>query len=366
MTHIQPSVEGDIERYFNDALSLLKRLIETPSLSKEEENTANILFEELKSFEIEATRKGNNIYASNKFFDPQKPSILLNSHHDTVKPNKGYTKDPFSAIVEDDKLYGLGSNDAGGCLVSLLQTFRHFYHRADLPYNLLFAGTAEEENSGKDGVESILADLGPIDVAIVGEPTEMQMAVAEKGLMVLDCYAKGESGHAARNTGVNAIYKALEIIKWIEGYQFARESPHLGAVKMSVTMINAGYQHNVVPDVCHFVVDVRTTERYTNKEVLSIIDDHVDCEVIPRSTRLNPSSLPEDHAFFKVATDLGVKKFGSPTTSDQAVMDFATFKMGPGKSERSHTPDEFIYLQEINKGISGYIELLDALFKYVK
>ena len=245
-----------IDSYFSEAVELLSQLIELPSLSKEEDKTADLIGNFLSSKSIVFDRKGNNIWAKNVHFDDSKPTILLNSHHDTVKPNSGYTKDPFSAIEEEGKLFGLGSNDAGGCLVSLILTFYHFYSAENLPYNLVLAATAEEENSGKDGVESILGEIKPIDFAIVGEPTEMKMAVAEKGLMVLDCYAKGASGHAARDTGENAIYKALKDIEWIRNYSFVKESSHLGPVKMTTTMINAGYQHNVIPDSCHFVVDV--------------------------------------------------------------------------------------------------------------
>ncbi len=350
----------------HSAVELLKKLIETPSLSKEEDKTGDLIEDYLRKESIDVKREGNNVWACNKYFDPSKNTILLNSHHDTVKPNQGYTRDPYTAIVESGKLYGLGSNDAGGCLVSLIQVFKYLFPKENLPYNLILAATAEEENSGVNGVESILKDLGQIDFAIVGEPTEMNMGVAEKGLMVLDCYSHGKSGHAARDQGENAIYKALADIHWFKEYRFAKESDHLGPVKMSVTMINSGYQHNVVPDECHFVVDVRTTDSYSNEEVLGIIRDHVGCDVKPRSTRLNPSKLPGDHPVSIVAGNLSIKKFGSPTTSDQAVMNFPTFKMGPGKSERSHTPDEFIFIEEIQSGIKGYIGLLEALFEFAK
>lgn len=362
MIPTQPFTSDQIGQYYESAVDLLKRLIETPSLSKEEYKTGDLLQEALESFCIDVERKGNNVWARNKYFDPSKPTILLNSHHDTVKPNNGYTHDPFHPIEKEGKLFGLGSNDAGGALVSLLHLFKHFFDREDLPYNIIFAGTAEEENSGRDGVESVLEDFGAVDFAIVGEPTEMKMAVAEKGLMVLDCYVHGQSGHAARDKGENAIYKAMPMLHWFETYQFSKFSDHLGDIRMSVTMIESGYQHNVIPDVCHFVVDVRTTDAYSNEEVLAIIQDHVSCEIKPRSTRLNPSSLPESHSVYQVARELGIDQFGSPTTSDQAVMNFPTFKMGPGMSERSHTADEFIYLNEIKEGIELYITLLEALF----
>lgn len=356
------SLQSSTEARFQNALGLLSDLIREESLSGEEEKTALIIEKYLAKNGVESQRLGNNIWAKNKYFDPQKKTILFNSHHDTVKPNAGYTKNPFEPVVEDGKLFGLGSNDAGGCLVSLIEAFLHFYEQ-EIPYNIILAATAEEENSGKGGVESILEKLKPIDFAIVGEPTEMKMAVAEKGLMVLDCQSIGKSGHAARDQGINAIYEALPDIEWFKSYRFENESTFLGPIKMSVTMIKSGYQHNVVPDVCEFVVDVRSTDVYTNEEVLAIVREHVDCEVTARSTHLRPSSLPAEMLVFKVAKELGISQFGSPTTSDQAVMDFPSLKMGPGRSERSHTPDEFIYVKEIKEGIEGYITLLEALFK---
>lgn len=353
-----------IDDYSKEAIDLLCQLIETPSLSKEEDVTAGLIQDFLEKKNIVLSRKSNNIWARNSHFDATKPSILLNSHHDTVKPNSGYTNDPFTAIEEDGKLFGLGSNDAGGCLVSLIMTFLHFYDRKDLPYNLILAATAEEENSGKDGVESILDQVRPVEFGLVGEPTEMKMAVAEKGLMVLDCYAKGVSGHAARDVGDNAIYLAMEDMEWIKNYVFETESIYLGPIKMTTTMINAGYQHNVIPDMCQFVVDVRTTDSYSNQEVLEVVKMNLKSVVEPRSLRLNSSQLPGNLPISIVADELEIEKFGSPTCSDQAVMDFPTFKMGPGKSERSHTADEFIYLTEIKEGIAGYVQLLEKLFKY--
>lgn len=352
-----------IETYFEKAVNLLSGLIETPSISREEEGTAKLISTFLEENNIPFQRSGNNIWAKNEHFDPTKKTILLNSHHDTVKPNNGYTKDPFKAEKEDGKLFGLGSNDAGGALVSLMMTFLHFYHR-ELPYNLILATNAEEEISGSNGVESILKDIKPIDFGVIGEPTEMKMAVAEKGLIVLDCYAKGESGHAARDTGKNAIYLAMEDIQRLNDFTFEKESEYLGPIKMTTTMIDAGYQHNVIPDACHFVVDVRTTDAHTNKQVVEIIKRNLTSEVKPRSLRLNSSHLPEEMPVSVIADQLDIEKFGSPTCSDQALMDFPTFKMGPGKSERSHTADEFIYLNEIKEGIEGYIQLLEKLFNH--
>ena len=359
------STPQSIETYYQTALGLLSQLIETPSLSGKEEKTAVLIQRFFEEVDIAYQRKHNNIWALNRHFDSSKPTILLNSHHDTVKPNAGYTRDPFRASVEDGKLFGLGSNDAGGCLVSLLVTFKHFYESNEMPYNLIVAATGEEENSGANGVESILNELGPIEFAMVGEPTEMSMAVAEKGLLVLDCYAKGESGHAARDVGDNAIMHALKDIQWIESHTFEKESEHLGPVKMTTTMINAGYQHNVIPDSCHFVVDVRTTDAYSNHEVVQLLNENLSSQVKARSLRLNPSHLPDHLPISNVADELGIKKFGSPTCSDQAVMNFPSFKMGPGKSERSHTADEFIFVREIEEGIEGYIKLLETLFKKV-
>ena len=347
---------------YESALGLLKQLIATPSMSKEEDHTAQLLAEFLEGAGVVINRSRHNIWARNRHFDEALPTLLLNSHHDTVKPNKGYTKDPFQPQIEYGKLYGLGSNDAGGCLVSLIATFLHFYDQ-QLPFNLILAATAEEENSGKGGVESILVDLGKLDYGIIGEPTEMKMSVAEKGLMVLDCKARGVAGHAARDIGKNAIYESLKDIDWFRTYQYPVTSQYLGPIKMSVTQIQSGYQHNVIPDSCDFVVDVRTTDAYTNEEVLDMIQAHVSCVVKARSTRLRPSHMPEGSPVRKAGASLGIEVFGSPTTSDQAVIPIPTIKMGPGRSERSHTPDEFIYLKEIEQGIEGYIQLLEELKK---
>ena len=343
------------------AINLLKRLIETPSLSEQEHDTADLLVQFLESEGVTTQRLGNNVWATNKHFDAQKPTILLNSHHDTVKPNAGYTKNPLSAIEEEGRLYGLGSNDAGGCLVSLISTFLHFYKDADLTHNLILAAGAEEEISGKGGIEALIPELPTIDFAIVGEPTLMDMAVAEKGLMVLDCVARGKSGHAARDEGENALYKAIQSIEWFRTYEFEKTSDTLGSVKMSVTMIEAGRQHNVVPDTCHFVVDVRTTDAYSNEETLAIICREAGCEVSPRSVRLNPSGIAPNHPAVRAGLALGRKAYGSPTLSDQALMPFPSLKMGPGDSARSHTADEYICLAEIKEGIDLYIELIKQL-----
>ncbi|WP_080238757.1 M20 family metallo-hydrolase [Spirosoma rigui] len=345
----------------SDALALLKRLIATPSFSREEEQTAALIADFFRDRHVPIERVKNNIWAKNRHFDPAKPTILLNSHHDTVRPNKSYTLDPFSPIERDGKLFGLGSNDAGGCLVSLLATFIYFYDRPGMSHNLVMAATAEEEISGRDGLELILPDLPPISFALVGEPTEMQLAIAEKGLLVLDCTAHGVSGHAARDEGDNAIYKAIQDINWLTTYQFPRVSPTLGPIKLSVTMINAGTQHNVVPDTCTFTIDVRVTEQYTLEEVIATIREHIKADVKPRSIRLTPSSIPADHLIVQAGIALGRHTYGSPTTSDQAVLSCPSLKCGPGHSARSHSADEFIYLREIGEGVEGYIQMLEQV-----
>jgi acetylornithine deacetylase len=343
-----------------EAIALLKQLIATPSFSKEEDNTADIIDEFLDKKGIKTRVHLNNIWARNKFYNESKPTILLNSHHDTVKPNKGYTLDPFTPLENDGKLFGLGSNDAGGALVSLISTFLYYYNEADLKYNLIIAATAEEEISGNNGIEALLPHLGKIDCGIVGEPTEMQMAVAEKGLMVLDCTANGKAGHAARDEGDNSIYKALKDIEWLHSYQFPKVSPLLGPVKMSVTVIDTENKaHNVVPSQCKFVVDTRVNELYTFEEVLATIQANVKSEIRPRSTRLRSSSISLDHPLVKAGLALRRNYYGSPTTSDKALMSFPALKMGPGDSVRSHTADEYIYINEIKEGIELYIQLLD-------
>jgi len=348
-------------KLFDDSLELLRELISIPSFSKEEENTASAIEQFLKDRGVKTHRTINNVWAYNEHFDASKPTILLNSHHDTVKPNPGYSRDPFAADIIDGKLFGLGSNDAGGCLVSLIAVFIHFYKEKNLKYNLCLAATAEEEISGKNGIELILPQLGQLEFAIVGEPTLMQMAVAERGLMVLDCVAHGRAGHAAREEGENAIYKAMKDINWFKTYEFAKKSALFGPVKMSVTIIEAGSQHNVVPAVCNFTVDVRVTDAYRNEEVLKIISQNVDCEVNPRSTRLKPSSISLDHPIVKAGIALGRETYGSPTTSDQALLDIPSLKMGPGDSARSHMADEYIYIKEIKEGIDLYIKLLTEI-----
>jgi acetylornithine deacetylase len=351
----------DIITQYNEAIELLQQLIATPSFSKEEDKTADIIADFLKQHGVNPHRKINNLWVWNKYFDPNKPTILLNSHHDTVKPNSGYTRDPFKAKIEDGKLYGLGSNDAGGCLVSLIAVFLYYYDRQDLKYNLCFTATAEEEISGVNGLELIIPELGKLDFAIVGEPTLMQLAIAEKGLMVLDCTVTGKAGHAAREEGENAIYKALPDIEWFRTYKFPKESEVFGPVKMSVTIINSGSQHNVVPASCVFTVDVRVTDAYRNEEVLEIVRQHVSCEVKPRSVRLKPSSIYKDHPIVQAGIALGRTTYGSPTTSDQSLLDIQSIKVGPGDSARSHSADEFVYVAEIKEGIELYINMLEQL-----
>jgi acetylornithine deacetylase len=341
------------------AMSLLKSLIAIPSFSREEEGTATAIENFLREQGIDANRHLNNIWACNRFFEKGKPTILLNSHHDTVKPNSGYTRDPFSPLTDGGKLFGLGSNDAGGALVSLIAAFLYFYPQKGLPYNLVLAATAEEETSGRNGIEPLLPLLPPIDCAVVGEPTLMQMAVAEKGLLVLDCIARGKAGHAARNEGENAVYKAMMDIEWIYCYPFEKVSELLGPVKMSVTSIETENKaHNVVPSSCRYVVDVRVNELYSLDEVTAIIQAHVQSEVRPRSTRMRSTSIALDHPLVKSGLSLGRTCYGSPTTSDKALMPFPALKIGPGDSARSHSSDEFIFVDEIIEGIDLYIELL--------
>lgn len=343
------------------AIGLLQQLISIPSFSKEEDKTANLLMSFFKHHEIEASRKGNNVWAKNKFFDPSKPTLLLNSHHDTVKPNPAYTRNPFSADMEEGKLYGLGSNDAGGPLVSLITTFFYFYKLENLKYNLVLAATAEEEISGTNGVELIWNDLPKIDCAIVGEPTLTEIAIAEKGLMVLDCVTYGKAGHAAREEGVNAIYLALKDIEWFRTYKFPKVSAALGEIKMSVTVVHAGQAHNQVPAECKFTVDVRVTDAYTLEEILETVKLNVSCEVTARSLRLRSSGVSENHPLVLSGKSLGKKLYGSPTTSDQALIPVPSIKMGPGDSARSHSADEFIYLYEIEDGIESYLSLLEKV-----
>jgi acetylornithine deacetylase len=341
----------------DDAIELLIQLIQTQSFSREEADTAAILEQFLTQHGIPAQRRGNNVWATSRDMDPRKPTILLNSHHDTVKSGVAWTYPPFGAVVEGDKLTGLGSNDAGASAVSLLAVFRYFYDQPTA-FNLICAITAEEEVSGANGVKSILPELGKIDLGIVGEPTGMNAAIAEKGLLVLDGVALGRTGHAARDEGDNALYKALDDINWLRTYQFPKVSEMLGPVKMTVTQISAGTQHNVVPDECHYVVDVRPTECYSNEEILEIIRANVQANITPRSTHLQSSGLALEHPLVRKAVAMGKTTYGSPTLSDQALMRFPTLKMGPGDSARSHAPDEYILLSEIRSGIADYIELL--------
>lgn len=361
------------EELSSDAVNLLKSLIAIPSFSKEEDQTAGMLCKFLGERQIVHSRISNNVFALNKYFDASKPTILLNSHHDTVKPNPQYTKDPFTASVEDGKLYGLGSNDAGGSLVSLIAAFLYFYEKENLKYNLVIAATAEEEISGTGGIEALLQHEAFIEqtqgaftekgaCAIVGEPTEMNLAVAEKGLLVLDCTSHGKAGHAAREEGENAIYKAVKDIEWFRSFQFPKVSQTLGPVKMSVTVINTENKaHNVVPAVCNFVVDIRVADAYTHEEVLEIIKQHVSCEVKPRSLRMRSTKIDITHPLVQAGISLGKSVYGSPTCSDKALMPFPALKMGPGDSARSHTANEFIYIDEITSGIELYIQLLNKI-----
>lgn len=342
-------------------IKLLKELITTPSFSREEEKAAEVMRNFLRNENIPFHTKLFNSWAFNKHLDENKPTILLNSHIDTVRPAKGYTVDPFTPIEEGDKITGLGSNDAGGPLVALLAVFMHFYEKENLPWNLVFAATAEEEISGLNGLALVLPEITPLEFALIGEPTKMELAIAEKGLLVLDCYAHGKSGHAARNEGENALYKALDDIDKLRKLQFEKKSNVLGQVKLTVTQIEAGSQHNVIPDICHFVVDVRTNEFYKNEEAFQIIDNLIGSEVKPRSFRLNSSGIKENHPFVQLVKNRGIRIYGSPTTSDQAVIPFPSVKLGPGDSARSHTANEYIYKSEIFDGINVYIDLLENL-----
>ncbi|WP_430934404.1 M20 family metallo-hydrolase [Saccharicrinis sp. 156] len=350
----------NIQTYSNDVIELLKKLISTESFSRQEDKAADLMESFLKGKGLPVHRKGNNVWVWSGEKNADKPTILLNSHLDTVKPSSKWTYPPFKPTSEGDTLFGLGSNDAGGPLVSLLATFL-LLSETEQPYNLVYAATAEEEISGKNGIAMILDELGPVDLGIVGEPTQMQMAVAEKGLLVLDCEAKGKAGHAARNEGVNAIYQALPDIEWFKNFQFPEVSELFGPVKMTVTQVQAGSQHNVVPDSCKFVVDVRLNEKYSNQQAADIIQRKVDCKVTPRSVRLNSSYIPLEHPVVRKGLKLGRTYYGSPTTSDQALMSFTTLKMGPGDSARSHTADEYIKIGEIEEGIKIYFELLNGL-----
>jgi len=341
-----------------NAIELLKNLIATPSFSTEENKTAEYIEDWFKTQNIPFQRENNNIWAFNKHFQEGKPLLLLNSHHDTVKPNAAYTKDPFYPHIEDGKLYGLGSNDAGGSLSSLIATFTHFYDRTDLKYNLVIVASAEEENSGPNGLNSVLKSLPEIDVAIVGEPTLLNLAVAEKGLVVFDAKVTGTPGHAAHPNDDNCIYKSIEVLKWFRDFKFEKVSEFLGEVKVTVSQINAGTQHNVVPSELNLVVDVRVNDKYTNAEVAAIFAQKAPCDMKPRSLRLNSSSIPVEHELVQAGISLGRKTYASPTMSDQAVLTCQSLKLGPGDSTRSHSANEFIYINEIEEGIDLYIKLL--------
>ena len=348
------------EKLILEAISLLKSLIKTPSFSSEEHHTALLIESWFQDSDISFNRTNNNIWAINKYFDETKPTLLLNSHHDTVRPNNGYTKDPFDPIINAGKLYGLGSNDAGGCLVSLLATFSFFYHHKNLKYNLVMVASAEEESSGENGLNSMLSIIPEISVAIIGEPTLMQLAISEKGLVVFDAKVIGTPGHAAHKNDDNAIYNSIEVLKWFQEYTFEKCSESLGDVKMTVTQIQAGKQHNAIPSEVTLVVDVRVNDRYSNKEIAEILENESPCStIVPRSLRLNSSSISVEHDLIKAGLELGRKTYGSPTLSDQSVLSCPSLKLGPGDSTRSHTADEFIYLQEIEEGITLYIKLLE-------
>lgn len=353
-----------------EAISLLRQLIATPSLSGEEAQTADILSAALNARGVAVRRHHNNIYALSQGFDAQKPTLMLNSHQDTVKPSPAYTRNPFEPTIEGGRIYGLGSNDAGASLVSLVALFCNNHDTTSLPYNLLLALTAEEENMGERGMRAFLTHLKEegitIDMVLVGEPTSMQAATAERGLVVLDCTAHGKSGHAARNEGENAISKAICDIERLDNYHFERISEQLGEIKMSVTQISAGTQHNIIPDECRFVVDVRTTDAYSNEEVVEILQGVVECDAVPRSTRVRASAIPLSHPLVVAAKAIGRECFVSPTTSDRAIMQgLPALKMGVGESSRSHTADEFVLVSEIEEGIAIYEALLQELTKTI-
>ena len=359
----------DISQYTNEAVELLKKLIATPSVSREETATADILADFIENYGLPVKRIGNNILVCEEL-DAEKPTLLLNAHIDTVKPVSTWTRDPFTPVVEGDRLYGLGANDCGGGLVSLLQVYRILREETSqreqdgetslrVPYNIVYLASCEEEVSGAGGFSLALPELPKIDVAIVGEPTGMHPAIAEKGLMVIDGVAYGKSGHAAREEGVNAIYEALDDLVWLRDYRFKKSSPLLGPTKMTVTVLNSGTQHNVVPDECRFVIDVRTNEYYQNEYLFSFLQKHMKkCQLKARSFRLSSSHIPIGHPLVMKSLQMGLVPFGSPTLSDQALMPFLSLKMGPGDSARSHSADEYICISEIEQAIKTYVELL--------
>ncbi|EAR00481.1 M20 family metallo-hydrolase [Maribacter sp. HTCC2170] len=345
------------------AINLLKELISIQSFSGEENHTAEVIENWFNAFDIPFERINNNVFAKNKHWDDSKPTLLLNSHHDTVKPNKAYSRDPFDPQIEDRKLFGLGSNDAGGALVSLLATFTHFYSSDNLNHNILMVASAEEENAGPKSLRALLPSLPKIDVAIVGEPTLMQLAIAEKGLVVFDAVVKGTPSHAAHPNDDNSIYKTIKVLDWFKNFKFDKTSESLGKVKLTVTQINAGTQHNVVPAHTDLVIDVRVNDCYTNKEVAEMLKKDAPCELQERSLRLNSSSITKNHELVKSGIDLGRKTYGSPTLSDQAALTCQSMKLGPGDSTRSHSADEYIYVHEIEEGIDLYIQLLNGFLK---
>lgn len=340
------------------AIALLKDLISTPSFSSNEDKTALLIKAWLEGMNIPVKQVGNNIYAFNLHFDPAKPTLLLNSHHDTVQPNAAYTLDPFTPIERDGKIYGLGSNDAGGCLVSLMAAFTHFYPEANLNHNLILVASAEEETAGDNSIRAVLPLLPELDVAIIGEPTKLEMAISEKGLVVFDAVVKGTPSHAAHPNEDNAIYKAADVIQWFKDYRFEKVSPTLGAVKLTITQVNAGAQHNVVPSEVHLVLDVRVNDCYSNAAIAQMLQDQAPCEITPRSLRLSSSSISAEHPLVKSGLGMGLTTYGSPTLSDQAALSCPSMKLGPGDSLRSHSADEFIYREEIEKGVNTYIALL--------
>jgi acetylornithine deacetylase len=353
----------ELESLTEEAIDLLKQLIQTPSFSGQEEQTARLIRSWLEGRQVSCKQSGNNIYAVNQRFDPAKPTLLLNSHHDTVTPNKAYTRDPFEARIEEGRLYGLGSNDAGGCLVSLLAVFTGLYDAEGLTHNLLMVASAEEENSGPNGLRGLLDELPEIDLAIVGEPTQMQLAIAEKGLVVFDGVVKGTPSHAAHPNPDNAIYNTVPVLEWFRDYHFPKVSDMLGEVKMTVSQIRGGVQHNAVPAQVELVVDVRVNDCYSNQEVADILRKEAPCQLHPRSLRLNSSSISPDHLLVRAGIGMGRETYGSPTLSDQAALSCPSLKMGPGKSTRSHSADEYVCLQEIREGIALYGELLERFLR---
>ena len=341
------------------AKKLLEKLISIKSFSFNEDKTADHIEKWFNENKIKTSRKKNNVFAFNKYYNPQKPNLLLNSHHDTVEPNDGYTNDPYEPITKDGKLYGLGSNDAGISLVCLIMVFIHFYERENLNFNIIILASAEEERSGENGIKSVIPLLPKIDLAIIGEPTKMDVAIAEKGLIVFDLIVKGESSHAAHKNDKNPIVKSSEIIRQISNMTFSKTSDLLGNVKLTVTQINAGVQHNVIPSDVKIVLDARINDKYSNNDIFNYLKQNLDCEVKPRSLDLNSSSISKNHKIILAADNLNFKKYGSPTLSDQAKIDCKSIKLGPGDSLRSHTANEFVYVNEIKDGINKYILLIE-------